>query len=132
MLAVVPLRAAAQPVEMATQPYTLECVVAKDQSAAQEAGWFAISAGVVGDDAPARWLAVTAFRNWQDDPFVGREALRRLLPSQPTLLFVGPPQLVKQFQTASPGTRLVIRGMLNAGSRNFMLSAIKAMAPEGK
>ncbi len=132
LLAAVPLRAGAQPVDPGTQPYTLEAVVAKDQSTAQELGWFAISAGVVGSDAPARWLGVTAFRNFQDDPFVGRQALRRLLPEQPTLLFVGPPPLVQQFQTAPPGARLIIRGMLNTASRNFMLSAVKAVAPEGK
>lgn len=132
MLAAIPLRAAAQPVDPGTQPYTLEGVVAKDQATAQQEGWFAISAGVVDSAAPPRWLGVTAFRNFQDDPFVGREALRRLLPSQPTLLFVGPPPLIQQFQNAPPGTRLVIRGMLNAMSRNFMLSAIKVVAPEGK
>lgn len=132
MLAAIPLRAAAQPVDPGTQPYTLQAVVAKDQATAQELGWFGISVGVVGSDAPPRWLGVTAFLNFQEDPFVGRQALRRLLPEQPTLLFVGPPPLIQQFQNAPPGTRLVIRGMLNAMSRNFMLSAIKVVAPEGK
>jgi hypothetical protein len=122
---------AAQPVPVATEPYTLEGIVAKDQAGAREAGWIPISVGYVGDDkTPVRWIGVTAFRTWNDDPFVGREDLRRILPSQPTLLVTGPPELVKQLKEAPDGGRLVARGMLNKGSRNFMLSGVK-VAPAG-
>jgi len=111
-----------------TQPYVLEGVVGKDQTAAREAGWFPISMGFVGNDkTPVRWIGVTAFRNWQDDPFVGRENLRRLLPSDPTLLVAGPPDMLKQLQQAPAGSNLVVRGMLNMQSRNFLVSSVKVL-----
>lgn len=127
-----PLRSAAQTITDTTQPYTLEGIVAKDQAAAREAGWFPISVGAVGSQSPARWIGLTSFLTWSDDPFVGRQMIRRLMPDTPTLLVTGPPDLVKQFMDAPAGTRLVARGMLVPESRNFMLSAVKVAAPEGK
>ncbi len=114
-----------------TEPYTLHGIVAADQDGARRAGWFAVSAGVIGDRSPARWIGVTEFLPWNGDPFVGRQDLRRLLPASPTLLLTGPPALVTQFQEAAPGSRLVVRGMLNRGSRNFMVSAIEVAPAAG-
>jgi len=112
-----------------TQPYVLEGVVGKDQTAAREAGWFPISMGFVGNDkTPVRWIGVTAVRNWQGDPFVGRENFRRLLPSDPTLLVAGPSDMLKQLQQAPAGSHLVVRGMLNMQSRNFLVSSVKVLA----
>ena len=115
--------------QFGTQPYTLEGVVAKNQTAAQDVGWFGISVGFVGDDkTPERWIGVTSFLNWNEDPFVGREDLRRLMPSDPTLLLSGPPDMIKKLKTAPPGSQLVVRGILNQDSRNFMVSAVKVTA----
>ena len=51
--------------------------MAKDQASAQDTGWFAISVGIVGNDtAPERWIGLTAFKTWNDDPFVGRQVIR--------------------------------------------------------
>jgi len=130
--ATLPRGAAAQPSPAGTEIFTLEGIVAKDQAGAREAGWFAISAGVIGAGAPARWVGLTAFRDWREDPFVGRETIRRLMPADPTLLITGPRDMVKQFQTAPPGSRLAARGMLNFGSRIYMLSAFTITAPDGK
>lgn len=130
MLVAVPTGLLAQEFPGGTEPYTLEGIVAKDQASAQAAGWFAISVGIVGNDTtPERWIGLTAFKTWNDDPFIGRQVIRGLMPSDPTMLFVGPPGLVKQFTTAPVGSRLVARGMLNTASRNFMLSGIKVMPP---
>jgi hypothetical protein len=131
-LVAVPTTLLGQDFPTGTEPYTLEGIVAKDQAGAEEAGWFPISVGIVGDDkAGTRWVGLTAFKTWNDDPFVGRQVIRNLMPADPTLLFVGPPGLVKQFTSAPPGSRVVARGMLNRASRNFMLSGIKVMPPGG-
>lgn len=122
----------AQDFPSGTEPYTLEGFIAKDQASAQDKGWFAISVGIVGNEqAPERWIGLTAFKTWNDDPFVGRQVIRGLMPADPTLLFVGPPALVKQFTSAPAGSRLVARGMLNTASRNFMLSGVKVTPPTG-
>ena len=122
----------AQDFSTGTDPYTLEGIVAKDQANAQDIGWFGISVGIVGDEkAPERWIGLTAFKTWDDDPFVGRQVIRNLMPSDPTMLFTGPSSLVKQFTSAPAGSRIVARGMLNTQSRNFMLSGIKVTQPKG-
>src|SRR5262249_51625374 len=107
----------------------LEGVVAKNQTAAQDVGGFGISVGFVGDDkTPERWIGVTSFLNWNEDPFVGREDLRRLMPSDPPLLLSGPPDMTKKVKTAPVGSQRVVRGILNQDSRNFMVSAVKVTA----
>lgn len=108
--------------------FTLEGIVAPNRTVARETGWFGISVGVVGDRAPARWVGLTSFVDWRQDPFVGRETIRRLLPADPTLLLTGPPDLVSRFQAAPPGARLSARGMLDFGSRIFMVSAVTVTA----
>jgi len=131
-LAALPVNLFAQDFATGTEPYTLEGFVAKDQAGAQNTGWFAISVGVVGNEsAPERWIGLTAFKTFNDDPFVGRQVIRNLMPSDPTLLFAGPPSLVQQFTNAPVGSRLVARGMLNKASRNFMLSGVKVTPPSG-
>jgi hypothetical protein len=115
--------------QFGTLPYTLEGVVAKNQAAAQDVGWFGISVGFLGDDkTPERWIGVTSFLNWNGDPFLGREELRRLMPGDPTLLLSGPPNMVNKLKTAPPGSQLVVRGILNQESRNFMVSGVKVTA----
>jgi hypothetical protein len=129
-LVALPATVAAQLPRFGTETYTLEGIAATDRDGARTAGWFPVSVGIVGDPSPARWVGVTAFLPWNGDPFIGRQDLRRLLPASPTLLFTGPRDLVRQFQEAPAGSRLVVRGMLNRASRNFMLSAIK-VTPSG-
>ena len=124
-----PCGAAAQP-RLGVNLYTLEGIVAPDRTVARQTGWFAISVGIVGDRAPARWVGVTSFLNWRQDPFVGRETIRLLMPADPTLLLTGPPDLVARFQTAPPGARLAARGMLDFRSRVFMVSAVTVTTPE--
>lgn len=130
-LVVLPTRLLAQNFEMATEPYTLEGIVAKDQASAQAEGWFPISVGIVGEAGTKRWIGLTAFKTWNDDPFEGRQVIRNLMPADPTMLFVGPAPLMKQFTSAPVGSRLVARGMLNTASRNFMLSGVKVTPPGG-
>jgi len=131
-LVALPAIVLAQDFSTGTDPYTLEGIVAKDQANAQDIGWFAISVGIVGNEsAPERWIGLTAFKTWDDDPFVGRQVIRNLMPSDPTMLFTGPSSLVKQFTSAPAGSRIVARGMLNTQSRNFMLSGIKVTQPKG-
>jgi hypothetical protein len=127
-VAVMPASLSAQ-LRGGTEPYVLEGIVGKDQNVAREAGWFPVSIGFVGDDkAPERWIGLTSFVTWNGDPFVGREDLRRMLLSDPTLLIAGPPDLVKQLQQAPAGSRVVVRGILNKVSRNFLVSAVKVTA----
>jgi hypothetical protein len=129
-LVALPVTLLAQDFDVGTEPYTLEGIVAKDQANAQAIGWFAVSVGIVGSEQdPERWIGATAFKTWNDDPFVGRQVLRQLMPADPNMLFAGPPGLIKQFTSAPPGSRVVIRGMLNKASRNFMLSGVKVSPP---
>src|SRR4029453_12417638 len=93
-LVALPVTLLAQPVDMGTEPYTLEGIVAKDQANAQAIGWFPLSIGIVGSEAdPERWIGATAFKTWNDDPFVGRQVLRNLMPADPNMLFAGPSSL---------------------------------------
>src|SRR5262245_37757926 len=131
-LVALPATLLAQDFPTGTEPYTLEGIVAKDQASAEAEGWFAISIGIVGDDATKRWIGLTAFKTWDDDPFEGRQVIRNLMPADPTMLLAGPPQIVKQFTGAPVGSRLVVRGMLNKASRNFMLSGVKVTQPGTK
>jgi hypothetical protein len=129
----VPTTIRAQPAPGGTLPYTLEGVVAKNQANAQEAGWFGISVGFIGDDkTPERWIGVTSFLDWNGDPFLGRQTLRALMPSDPTLLVDGPPALLNQLKSAPAGSKVTVRGMLNAASRNFMVSGLKVTPAGGK
>ena len=49
-LVAVPATLRAQPFAGGVLPYTLEGVMAKNQAGAQDAGWFGISVGFIGDD----------------------------------------------------------------------------------
>ncbi len=131
-LVALPVTLLAQDFEIGTEPYTLEGIVAKDQASAQAIGWFPVSVGIVGSEKdPDRWIGATAFKTWNDDPFVGRQVLRNLMPADPTLLFAGPGALVSQFTGAPVGSRVVVRGILNTTSRNFMLTGVKVLPPKG-
>jgi hypothetical protein len=123
----------AQTFTTGTKPYVLHGKLAADQAGAKQSGWFAVSLGTVGQpDTPVRWVGVSAFNTWDDDPFVGREVLRRLLPDQPTLLLTGPSEMLARVRDAPTGNKLVLRGMLVPESRNFMLSAVQILAPDAK
>jgi hypothetical protein len=116
-----------------TKPYVLQGKLAADQAGAQQSGWFAVSLGTIGQpDTPVRWVGVTAFNTWDDDPFEGRQVLRRLMPDQPTLLLTGPSEMLAKLQRAPAGNKVVLRGMLVPESRNFMLSAVQVLPPDAK
>ena len=113
-----------------TKPYVLQGKITADQASAQQSGWFGISVGTVGQpDTPVRWIGVSAFIPWDDDPFEGRQVLRRLMPDQPTLLVTGPSEMLSKLKDAPVGNKVVLRGMLVPESRNFMLSAVQILAP---
>jgi hypothetical protein len=132
-IAGLPIALRAQTFTGGTKPYVLQGKLAKDQSAAQQSGWFPVSIGVVGHpDTPVRWIGLASFMPWDDDPFEGREVMRRLLPDQPTLLVDGPPALLSQLKNAPVGNKVVLRGMLVPESRNFMLSGVQVMSASTK
>src|SRR5262245_28901607 len=129
-LVALPVTLLAQDFPVGTEPYTLEGIVATDQANAQAIGWFPLSVGIVGSEKdPDRWIGATAFKTWNDDPFVGRQVLRQLMPADPNMLFAGPPGLVKPFPSAPPGSRVVLRGMLNIACRNLRLSGVNVSPP---
>jgi hypothetical protein len=116
-----------------TKPYVLQGKLAADQASAQDSGWLAVSLGTVGQpDTPVRWVGLSAFNTWDDDPFEGRQVLRRLLPDQPTLLMTGPSEMLAKVQKAAAGDKIVLRGVLVPESRNFMLSAVQILPPDAK
>ena len=128
-----PLPVAAQTFTGGTKPYVLQGKLAKDQSGAQQSGWFPVSLGIMGQpNTPVRWVGVTAFIPWDEDPFEGRQVMRRLLPDQPTLLVSGPPGLLTQLQKAPAGNKVVLRGMLVPESRNFLLSGVQVLPASAK
>jgi hypothetical protein len=129
----VPIPVSAQTFRGGTKPYVLQGKLAKDQSGAQQSGWFAVSIGTVGKpDTPVRWVGVTAFNTWDDDPFEGRQVLSGLMPDQPTLLVDGPAGLLAQLQKAPVGNKVVLRGMLVPESRNFLLSGVQVVPASAK
>jgi hypothetical protein len=129
----VPVSVSAQTFPGGTKPYVLQGKLAKDQSGAQQSGWFGVSIGTLGQpDTPVRWVGVTAFNTWDDDPFEGRQVMRQLMPDQPTLLVTGPPELLSKFQQAPVGNKVVLRGMLVPESRNFMLSGVQVVPASAK
>jgi hypothetical protein len=131
ILGVIPV--SAQTFTGGTKPYVLQGKLAKDQTGAQQSGWFAVSIGSVGKpDTPVRWVGVTAFNTWDDDPFEGRQVLSGLLPDRPTLLVDGPAGLLAQFQKAPVGNKVVLRGMLVPETRTFLLSAVQVVPANAK
>jgi len=110
------------------QVLTIHGTVAADQKAAQKIGYDAISIGFAKAPPDALcWLGVVAAIAFDGDAFEGRNILTRVDGYTPNLLAGGKPDLVTKLRNAPAGSRLVINGVLDQASRNFLLASVKVV-----
>ena len=86
-------------------------------------------AGVHGADAVSvrvgnveRWFSAEKARTvGGDQPLDGRSVLAMLAPIHPNLIAVGSPDLRDRLAAAPAGTAVELEGLVNRGSRTFLL-----------
>ena len=107
----------------------LEGVVSATREAAAESGFTATSLGFLGTTGVS-WLGVTDARTVGADQFVlGKDVLNAVAPFTPNLLVAGPPELASRLRGVPPGTRVVIEGLVDRGSRIYHLRRVEISSP---
>jgi hypothetical protein len=77
-----------------------------------------------------RWLAATKVRTvGADHTLSGRAVLNMLAPYEPNLLAVGREDLRLALTTAPEGAPVTVEGLLNRGSRTFLLREVVIGTP---
>lgn len=111
----------------------LDGVIEPSKEATRGVGFTAVSFGFLGKEAPERrWLAVTDARTvGGDHPLLGKDVLDTLAPFTPNLLVTGPPELVRQLADLPSGTSVRIEGLVNRGSRTYLIRQIEVRPPAG-
>jgi len=105
----------------------LEGSFAPDREGATAGGADAVSMKV-GDRQ--RWFsAVTARTVGGDHALSGRAVLNLLAPLQPNLIVVGTDELRRRLEDAPDGTSVVVEGLVNRGSRMFLLREVAVGTP---
>jgi hypothetical protein len=108
------------------QLFTIEGVLAPDQAAADKVGYDPLSIGFQGGGGAAqRWIGVVGARALGGDSFRGKQVIEALLPKSPNLLVAGPAEIVSKLQTAPNGSRVLIQGILEPPTRNYMLDKVE-------
>jgi hypothetical protein len=112
----------------------LDGVIATSKEATRGVGFDAVSFGILGDDTgERRWLAVTDARTvGGDHPLLGKDVLDILAPFTPSLFITGPPELVRRVRDLSPGTPVRLEGLVNRGSRTYLLRQIEVREAVGR
>ena len=114
------------------QLFTVEGILAPDQTSADKAGYDPVSIGFEGGTG-VRWLGVVAARSLQGDSFQGHEMVDSLLPNKPTFLVTGPDEIVSRLGKAPNGSRVIVQGILTPMTRNWMLDKVEVLpGPAGK
>jgi hypothetical protein len=54
--------------------------------------------------------------------------VENLLPKTPNLLVSGPAEIVSKLRAATNGSRIVLQGILNPPTRNYMLDKVDVLA----
>jgi hypothetical protein len=81
----------------------------------------------IGDDA--RWLAIDQAITLRAHPLSGRAVLDLLAPFQSSVLVVGATELRQRLASAPAGAQLSVEGLLDRGSRTFLLRKVQASEP---
>ena len=107
---------------------TIHGTVAADEKAAQKIGYDAVSIGFTGAPANAlTWVGVVAAIAFDGDAFEGRNILATLDGYTPNLLASGKADLIAKIRNAASGSRLVINGILDPSSRNFLVASVRVV-----
>ena len=105
------------------QLFTIEAVVTADQATAEKVGYDSLSVAFPGG-GKRRWLGVVGARSLGGDAFQGKETVEGLQLKDPNLLASGPSELVAKLQDAPDGSRVVVQGILEPPTRNYMLGKV--------
>jgi hypothetical protein len=108
----------------------LEGVLTTDRAAADEAGFTATSFAFLGHGPEAdRWLGVTDARTVGGDvPVLGKDVLDAVAPFNPNFIASGDADQVKALLALPPGTAIRIEGLVDRGSRTFLLRSFEERA----
>jgi hypothetical protein len=114
------------------QVMQIEGTVAADEDAAGKIGFDAVSFGLDGGKT-MRWVGVVTARTRDGDAFMGQNIIQRLDPYKPMLLVSGPQTIVGVLRDMPVGERIMVEGMLEPETRNYLLSNVKILPqPEKK
>ena len=81
-------------------------------------------------DGEMRWFAVTLARTFGgDQPLSGRDVLNAIAPIEPNLIAVGSADLRHALAGATDGTPLTIEGLVDRGSRSYLLRKVTLPTP---
>lgn len=123
------------PASARAQPYgtaaavmvSMKGTMAKDQSAAADAGWGGISFGFTGDNAgKIRWFGVVHASLFGNDTFAAKSAVFRA-SAVPALTIAGPPALAQKLFALPDGTKVQIEGLVDRESKNVMLDLVEPL-----
>jgi hypothetical protein len=101
----------------------LDGVLTTNRADAEKAGFTATSFAFLGHGKDAnRWLGVTDARTVGGDvPVLGKDVLDAVAPFDPSFIATGDPAQVKSLLALPPGTAIRIEGLVDRGSRTFMI-----------
>ncbi len=106
---------------------SMKGTMAKDQAAANDAGWGGISFGFTGDNAgKVRWFGVVHASVFGNDTFTAKSAVFRA-STVPALTIAGPPALAQKLFALPDGTKVQIEGLVDRESRNVLLDVVEPL-----
>jgi hypothetical protein len=105
----------------------LEGVLTTNRADAEKAGFTATSFAFLGHGKDAdRWLGVTDARTVGGDvPVLGKDVLDAVAPFDPSFITTGDPNQVTSLLALPPGTAIRIEGLVDRGSRTFMIRSFQ-------
>jgi hypothetical protein len=80
-------------------------------------------------DDVERWFAAVRARTLGDHPLDGRDVLATLAPVRPNLTAVGSAELRRRLRDAPVGVPVEVEGLVNRGSRTYLLRDVVVDAP---
>jgi len=114
------------------QLLTITGQVSADQKAAENVGYDAVSISFRGQPADKIvWLGVVRAETWNDDAFAGKTMVDNLDGYTPSFMADGKPALVTKIQQAAVGSRLVMQGMLDTGTRQYLVGTVQVIPAGG-
>ncbi len=81
----------------------------------------------IGDDM--RWMAIDQAVTLRDHTLSGRAVLNLLAPFQSSVVVVGAKELRERLASAPAGAQLSIEGLVDRGSRTFLLREVQGGEP---
>jgi hypothetical protein len=111
---------------------TIHGTIAADAQGAGKAGYQARSIGFQGAAADTvHWVGVVSAQANEGDAFLGKDLLDRLDGFTPNMLAVGKEGLLAKLRGAPAGSRVVLNGILDTGSRTYLLNSVTVAPATG-